>query len=192
MTKRTKVMLSSRKRAGNRQEGMTLVELLIAMLVLAVGLSGVMTMVVAALASNGRNRTDTTATLISQMVIEQMANIPANQAAAAFNITDCAGNVFAVNLAQGGAALRGANNAPFWVASDIDFTAASPGAGYSMLYVSCGINAGQAVIYDVRWNITSTNGGTTKTVTVATRAAGTTTNLRYFSIPVQLKTILGA
>src|SRR4051794_38484182 len=94
MRKRMKAMLGSSKRARKSQQGMTLVELLIAMMVLAVGMSGVMTMVVAALASNGRNRTDTTATLVSQMVIEQMANVPANKVPApTFNITDFAGNV---------------------------------------------------------------------------------------------------
>src|SRR3954453_23897955 len=91
-----------KKRARKHEAGMTLIELLIAMLVLAVGLSGIMSMIVTGLASNGRNRTDTTATLLSQMVIEQMANIPANTDAV-FNVKDCGGNTFTINTAAGGA-----------------------------------------------------------------------------------------
>src|SRR5712664_3305442 len=91
-----KKTINSRCRTHKREAGMTLIELLIAMLVLAIGLSGIMAMIVTALASNGRNRTDTTATLLSQMVIEQLANVPATSNTV-FTITDCAGTVWNIN-----------------------------------------------------------------------------------------------
>ncbi|MCU1286524.1 MAG: hypothetical protein JWO13_2874 [Acidobacteriales bacterium] len=189
----------------SRESGMTLVELLIAMMVLAIGLSGIMAMVVTALATNGRNRTDTSATLISQMVIEQMANIPASTNKV-FTVTDCAGTVWNINTtgavapAGAGAATRGTDNVPVWVSSDINFNVAAaygaaPGNGYGMAYASCGINAGQQIIYDVRWNIVVDANGFTKTVTVATRNTGANYNradaLKAFAIPAQLKTVLG-
>jgi prepilin-type N-terminal cleavage/methylation domain-containing protein len=184
-----------------RQLGMTLIELMIAMVILAVGLGGIMTMVVSALATNGKNRTDTTSTLLSHMVIQQIAEQPATQNTV-FQVSDCAGIAWNVNTAQGGAPLRAANDPNgFWVIGDIDFSqnygAAAPGNGYSMLYTSCGINGGQQTIYDVRWNIVATGIGQSEIVTVATRIRGTvnsaqnSNNLLYFSFPVQLKTIVG-
>lgn len=188
-------MRTNRKRL-NGQSGLTLIELMIAMTVLAVGLAGIMAIVVAALYGNARNRTDTAATLISQQIIEQMADMPATTSPT-FTVTDCAGVVWTVNTAAGGAALKGTNGAT-WVASDIDFNVAQPGAGYFMNYTSCSTNGSPGLVYDVRWNITSTGGGFTKNVVVAARIRGTAANVAgganniYFSIPVQLKTVLGS
>src|SRR5579863_4304062 len=88
----------------NHESGLTLIELMIAMTVLAVGLAGIMAIVIAALYGNARNRTDTGATLISQMVIEQMADM-SSSANTVFQITDCTGVVWNVNTAAGGAVL---------------------------------------------------------------------------------------
>src|SRR4051794_31894952 len=147
-----KKMIDRQKCSGNNETGMTLIELLIAMLVLSVGLSGIMAMVVTVLATNGRNRKDTSATLLSQMVIEQMANIPAAKDTV-FKVTDCAGTVWNINTTapvggSAGAETRGSDNVPIWVSSDINFNiaaayGAAPGDGYGMAYTSCGINAGQ-------------------------------------------------
>src|SRR5947209_3152734 len=109
--------LSIRKK-WNSETGLTLIELMIAMTVLAVGLAGIMAIVIAALYGNARNRTDTAATLISQMVIEQMADMPST-ANTPFTITDCAGTNWTVATAAGGAALKG-NNGATWNATDID------------------------------------------------------------------------
>jgi prepilin-type N-terminal cleavage/methylation domain-containing protein len=199
-----KTRIRRKDRARKCQAGMTLIELLIAMLVLAVGLSGIMAMVVTALASNGRNRTDTTATLLSQMVIEQLANVPAGTDTV-ISVTDCTGTQWNINTAGAaapagaGAALEGVgnDNPPFWVGSDINFNipaayGAAPGNGYGMRYITCGINADQQIAYDVRWNITKDASGFVKTVTVATRNTGAAnSSLTQFAIPVQLKTILG-
>jgi prepilin-type N-terminal cleavage/methylation domain-containing protein len=182
-------------RQKNNQAGMTLIELLIAMLVLAVGLAGIMSLVVAALATNGRNNADTTSTLVSQMVIEQMANVPASSDAT-FTLTDCANPpvTWNVTTAAGGAPLRGAND-QLGVATDIDFNVAygagAPGNGYSMTWTGCGINASQRPVYDVRWNIVKNADNFTKTVTVATRRRGSDNRILYYAIPVQLKSILG-
>ncbi|MCU1309376.1 MAG: hypothetical protein JWO20_501 [Candidatus Angelobacter sp.] len=198
----TNARIERRERARNHEAGMTLIELLIAMLVLAVGLSGIMAMIVTALASNGRNRNDTTGTLLSQMVIEQMANVPASTNTI-FTLTDCKGTVWNVNTtgantAAGlGATLEPSDNAPIWVSTDIDFNVAAsygaaPGNGYGMAYTTCGINADQQIVYDVRWNIRTDAQNFTKTVTVATRSRGAVSNqLQTFALPVQLKTVLG-
>src|SRR5438034_3380531 len=96
----------------NKESGLTLIELMIAMTVLAVGLAGIMALVIAALYGNARNRTDTAATMISQLVIEQMADMPSTPDTT-FRITDCAGTAWTVSTAAGGAALKG-NNGATW------------------------------------------------------------------------------
>jgi prepilin-type N-terminal cleavage/methylation domain-containing protein len=180
----------------NKQSGMTLIELMIAMTVLAVGLVGVMSIVVAALYSNNHNRTDTSATWLAVMVIQQMGEIPAGTTGN-FTITDCAGTVWNVTTFPGGAALRGTNNPPLWVTNDINFNAASsygaaPGNGYGMLYQACGTNGSPGIRYDVRWNIVN-DIEATKTVIVGAKVLGTGSGEQnyYFSMPVQMKTILG-
>lgn len=191
---RGRTMQLSKNLKLHKESGMTLIELMIAMTVLAVGLAGIMAIVIAALYGNARNRTDTSATLISQMVIEQMGDMPANTDTT-FQLTDCAGTVWNINTAAGGATLKGTNNFPVWVASDIDFNVAAPAAGYSMLYVSCATNGSPGLTYDVRWNVAKN--GQTKTVVVAARIKGTGATTGgaqniYFAIPVQLKTVLGS
>src|SRR5689334_10149261 len=116
----------------NKESGLTLIELMISMVVLAVGLVGIMAIVVASLSGNSKNRTDTGATMLSQMVIEQMADVPAN-ANATLQVTDCSGTVWSIKTADGtgigNAALKTTNNFPVWVIGDIDFnTAATYGA----------------------------------------------------------------
>ena len=190
----------------NKESGLTLIELMIAMVVLAVGLVGIMAIVVASLSGNSKARTDTGATMLAQMVIEQMADVPAN-ANTTLTVTDCAGTVWNIKTADGtgigNPALKTTSSFPAFVVGDIDFNTAStygaaPGNGYGMLYVACGTNGSTGLTYDVRWNVLSTGGGTTKRVVVAARikgTAGTTAggaNNIYFAIPAQLKTVLGS
>jgi prepilin-type N-terminal cleavage/methylation domain-containing protein len=185
----------------NKQSGMTMIELMIAMTVLAVGLVGIMAIVIASMSGNARNRTDTASTMLSQMVIEQMADVPASSNTI-LSVTDCAGNAWNINTAVGGATLKTTNNYPVSVTGDIDFNVAAsygaaPGNGYGMAYVTCGTNGSTGLTYDVRWNVQTSGGGTTKRVVVAARIKGTAATTAggaqniYFSIPAQLKTVLG-
>src|ERR1043166_8725741 len=93
MTNRIK--MPKRRRPAGRQAGMGLIELMIAMFVLAVGLIGVLGMILAAMASNNRNQSDTGATFVAQFVIEQ---IGAAGAASSLTLTDCSGNVQTLTL----------------------------------------------------------------------------------------------
>ena len=91
----------------NPQLGMTLVELMIAMLVLAVGLGGITTLLITAISTNNRNSRDTTATMLAQLVIEEIGSQDPNSGVINIPITDCAGNAFDMNV-TGGAAPGGA------------------------------------------------------------------------------------
>lgn len=172
-----------------RQSGMSMVELLIAMLVLVVGMMGSMILVRTAIVNNNRNKLDTTATALAQMVLEQISSRPATTNTPII-INDCAGVPRTINPNVGGATLipSGFNM------GNIDFGnqnfAAVP-AGYATQYITCG-NANSQVTYEIRWNVTAMT-GFTKLVTVSARKqiATATGSLPYFSVPVTLRGIAG-
>jgi Tfp pilus assembly protein PilV len=188
-------MKSLRRNGSHGQAGTTLLEMMIAVTVLAIGLGGAMALVSMAIASNNRNKHDTTATMLSQMVMEQILAAGAN-ASSTFTITDCQGNSFTIDP-TGSSTGRGA---PITASTgDINFASAiSPSTGYNMNYTVCRA-AGQTATYDVRWNIQtlSTASATvyTKQISVAARplgAAGTgSSSLLYFAIPVTLRGVAG-
>ena len=74
----------------NRQRGTSLAELMIAMLVLAVGLAGITILVTTSIGTDNRNSRDTTATMLAQLVIEEIGAQDPNAGATTVPITDCA------------------------------------------------------------------------------------------------------
>jgi prepilin-type N-terminal cleavage/methylation domain-containing protein len=189
------------------QQGMTLIELLIALTILVIGMGGVMIMIATAIAQNNGTKHDSTATMLAQMVTEQILSVPANlnpPVGGAVNPveTDCAGVAHPIPVAGaagplGAGALLVPQPAPAGrVAGDIDITqafAAVPvdgtGARYAMQWVACG-DAGRQPTYDVRWNV-QTLSINTKLVTVAARRRDTGRTAIGFNVPVTLRTIGG-
>src|ERR1700733_655123 len=82
------------------QAGMTLIELMVAMVILTVGMGALTTLLVVAMATDNRNSKDTSATLLAQMVVEQISAQPPNSNAT-ISVTDCAGNVWTVATTGG-------------------------------------------------------------------------------------------
>jgi Tfp pilus assembly protein PilV len=150
---------------------MSLLELMIAMTVLTVGMLGSMVLIVTAMESNSRNKTDNYATILDQEIMEKFATLNNYPKAGSATIYDCAligGNADShlVSLGQGtyasggnGAALYTSLTVPAgYNVGDIDWSQATPTlatsttAGYAMLYRTCsGDN------YEVRWNIMDAN-----------------------------------
>lgn len=165
--------------------GFGLMELMIAIFVLAVGLLGGMMMVIMGMSRDNSNRVDTTATNVAQTVLEQIAGAPANSNPI-LTVTDCLpNNPLNINTAPGGAGLK-ANG-------DVDFsanTAASLNANsYQMTYTLCGTN-GLQTPYDVRWNVQAL-GGWGKLITVSARQPFVASqNGISFIAPVTLRTIV--
>lgn len=166
---------------GKRERGMTLVELMVAMLVLAVGLGALTTLFAAATLSNNRNRRDTSGTLLAKWVLEQISGQHPNPAPSApISDTDCAGNVWTIATA-GGAAPAGAGatlvaNAGSAYYGLIDQTQAYANipVGYAMRYTDCGNgNGGRQAIYEVRWNV-MTISPFARLITVSARQSGPT------------------
>ena len=192
-----------RKWKASRESGMSMIELLIAMTVMAVGMSGILTLVLLAMIVNNTAKTDTTGTILSQMVIEQIQMMPAN-AVGNLTVTDCSGINRTITLAPAGGtvppAAGGGAGARLLADGSIDWSQAPAAVpvGYQMTYAACGPN-NQWMFYDVRWNVMTgtTVGGAvfTKMVTVSARPAaaqfGGMMALKNYALPVTLRTISG-
>ncbi|HET6842877.1 MAG TPA: prepilin-type N-terminal cleavage/methylation domain-containing protein [Candidatus Angelobacter sp.] len=176
-------MTIARKRKHERNSGgFTLIELMIAMVVLTAGILGAMIMVIVGVDRNGANRVDTTATNAAQAVMEEIAGSPANTNPT-LAITDCKNTSLSITTAVGGAGLT--------PTGDIDFTQAAVN-GYQMNYTICGTNGVQTV-YDVRWKIEAIGTkGFGKLVTVSARQPFTAQAKGFLGIrPITLRTVIG-
>ena len=172
-----------------------LIELLISMVVLAIGLGGVLGLLVSSVLTNSKAGKDTTSTMVAEHVLEQISAQPAN-AVANLSITDCAGTTW--NIATAGAAIgagssvNGGNGANLTNNAIVDWTQAYANvpANYAMRFVSCG-TGGRQVTYDVRWNVIQMT-NYTRMITVSARPAtsGAVGGLK-FVVPVNLRTIGG-
>ena len=177
------------------QTGMSLIELMISMLVLAIGLGALAILLVTAIASNNKNSKDTTATLLAQMIIDQISSQSAS-AASAITITDCAGNSWTITTTSG--ASPSGNGANLLSNGTIDFTQSYTSlttSGYSMQYVVCA-TGGTQMTYDVRWNVMSVStSSSSRLITAAARAISSATNQLgnpQFALPVTLRSIGGS
>jgi Tfp pilus assembly protein PilV len=183
----------AQQRKGER--GSMLIELLISMVVLAIGLGGVLAVLVSSVLTNSKSGKDTTSTMVAEHVLEQISAQPAN-AVATLSITDCAGTAW--NIATAGAALgagssvNGGNGANLTNNAIIDWTQAYAGVpvDYKMQYVSCGTGNRQ-VTYDVRWNVIQMTNYTRMTIVSARPANSNMVGGLKFVVPVNLRTIGG-
>jgi Tfp pilus assembly protein PilV len=173
------------------QRGSSLIEMMIALVVLTVGLIGSMALVGIAIGGNYRSKNDSTSTALAEMVAEKISAYPVcNGCAPTFNVTDCAGNAHSINTA-GAIAGSGAN---LTTSGNIDYTQAfnSVPANYAMRYVLCGITNGAQANYDVRWNIKLLPGNNEESVVVAARMANANTQVTTLNAPaVNVRTIVG-
>jgi Tfp pilus assembly protein PilV len=180
--------MNALQKLTKREKGMSLIELMIAMVVLMVGVLAVMSLIAVAIGSNARNRRDSTGTMLAEMVLDQISAIPVGASPSTVNISDCgATNSYTIESA-GSPSGAGANLS----GSNIDFTqgAATITANYSMMYTVCGPSNDTRTVYDVRWNV-QTITANSNFVTVAARIRNSGTDPRLFAIPVTLRTVVG-
>lgn len=153
------------RRGKSRESGVTLVELMVAIAVLAVGMLGSMLLVLTGMQTNSRNRTDTTATVLDQEIIEKFSTLKQYPKGTYVTIYDCAitsgGEAHEASVTQAagptgaGATLYTSVSAPTVdKVGDINWTVAAPTLatptvqGYAMRYTTC-----SGDIYEVRWNV---------------------------------------
>ena len=177
-----------------------LLELLIAILVLAIGMGGLIPVLVSSMYTNNRAGGDTGATMVAEHVIEQITSRSADDVNTLL-VTDCAGAQWTIAtlgaMKGSGSGTNGGNGANLTSAGIIDWTqtyTAVPNQ-YKMKYAACGAGGRQA-IYDVRWNVISTSNLTgnnyTRMVIVSARRSDSQVvgGLRYV-VPINLRTIGG-
>jgi prepilin-type N-terminal cleavage/methylation domain-containing protein len=194
-----------RRLAGKRkgQAGFTLIELMVAMVVLAVGLGALTPLFISAALANNKNSRNATATMLAQLVLEQISSQDPNSTATIF-LTDCVGNTWAVaSTGQPWPASAGAlldTNSTDYSYGGIDptqpYSAVPPATattpGYAMQYTDCGA-AGTQSTYDVRWNVSNID-TYTRLITVSARQVSPANQLggRVYSLPVTVRGIGGA
>ena len=176
--------------------GMSLIELMIAMSILAVTLGGLSVLFIFASETNHKNSRATSSTMLAQQVLEQIsAQHP--DSLQVITIADCAGNQWAVNTvgnvgpAGTGAQLVTAATSPYYGGLDPAQDYANVPAGYGMQYVDCA-GGGRQTTYDVRWNIVTLN-QYTRLITVSARQNSSANQLggRIFALPSTLRGIGG-
>jgi prepilin-type N-terminal cleavage/methylation domain-containing protein len=170
----------------NRQSGFTLIEVLMAIVVLLVGIVAVAQLVPASISSNSTNRNDSSALVFAQREMDQFLGQPLNMSISPPAFIDVQG--FSCNLGDPTQpnVVVGSPVVVIYSQLVIDFTAA-PVAGYSFSYQDPNDPAG--VFYDVRWAvITTTNNGmvSSKRFILGARRKGGNGIFR----PVTLDTIL--
>jgi Tfp pilus assembly protein PilV len=172
----------------NPQAGITLIETMLAALILVIGSVGLLALIVDAIATNNRNRMDSTQTMLATSILEQIHST--FNGTGTSDLTDCAGSTWNVqttipNSGTAGAQLSGAN---------IDYSQTNPPSGYYMNYVISAPCAGTGAVqgvYDVRWHLDLV-GLKTYLVTVSAKLRGHGEGNKFFSLPVTLRFMAGS
>jgi len=170
------------------ESGISMIEVMVATLVMAICSLGVVGLVSASIATNSRNKLDSTGTMLTQAVVERVKSTIIGSGTS--SLVDCDGTTWTIDTSPGGAALSG---------SAIDFSEASPPTNFHMNYVvrSPCTNTGEEITtYDVRWRIevVGASAGTptnTFMITVGARMQGHSEGNMFFSLPVSFRVMAG-
>ena len=165
-----------------KQDGLTLIEMMIAMFVLAVGILGSMSLVIMAITGNARSKQQSNSVALAQMVTERIMAIPASPDTTV-TITDCTNTTYSLSTSAGGATLTSSGN--------VDYTQATV-TNYNMPYTDCA-TAGRQATYDVRWRIqTLSTYAKLLTVSARLRSTGTLGNSGSVYAPVvTIRSVVG-
>lgn len=171
------IMRTAFKKRRLKQRGFTLIEMMVATLVLMIGLVGVAQLVPAAIRLNTANREDSTELVVAQSYMNQFIQQPLASAA----YVDALGN----NCTISGPALAFAGSpvVPFRGNPVINF-AAGQVAGFSLNYRDPNDPVG--ITYDVRWAVFTLAGNGGKRFIVGARRVGGNNPL----IPVNLDSMV--
>ena len=179
----------------NPQAGITMIETMIAALILVIGSVGMLSLIIDAIATNNRNKMDSTQTMLATSVLEQIHST--FNGTGTSELIDCAGTTWSVqttipNTGTAGAQLSGAN---------IDYSQTNPPSGYYMNYVMsapCTSTGAVQGVYDVRWHLDQVGYEVdpTKTksylITVSAKLRGHGEGNKFFSLPVTLRFMAGS
>jgi Tfp pilus assembly protein PilV len=188
---------TKRARKKRMDNGATLIELMISMLILAVGLAALTPLYTGSMTTDNRNSKDTSAALLAQKVVEELTAQNTNSTVA-LTLTDCAGNTWTVPSTQGapfanggeGAALATSSTSLYYGGIDFTQSLSSVPAGFSMQYVDCDMNTGGQTTYDVRWNVATITANSTRLITASAQRKGNAQGGGLsFAVPITLRAI---
>lgn len=154
-------MQQSSTKSRNRQKGFSILEMLLATVILLVGLVAVAQLVPASIFLNYRNRMDSSALVFAQrqldLLLDQRLDAPGNSFTDQLGNTYQLGNPATPNVVQGNSVVS-VNNQTL-----IDFSGPAPSGyptnGYGFIYQDPADPTN--TIYDVRWAVIITGNGTT-------------------------------
>jgi Tfp pilus assembly protein PilV len=183
----------SKQRKGRRPDaGITMIETLMAAGILVIGSVGLLALVVADIATNNRNKIDSTQTMLAEAILEQISSTfgGITQGPGTSSLVDCAGHTWTIDTTASG---TGSSGSPL-SGANIDFSQAQV-TNWSMNYVvssPCSISGAVQGTYDVRWHLDQI--GTTQTylITVAAKLLGHGEGNEFFSLPVTLRFLAGS
>lgn len=147
------------RKPGRQEGGFTLIEVLLAIVILLVGVVAVAQLVPASIGSNSTNRNDSSALVFAQRQMDLFLSQPLNVSVSPPSFTETIdGQTFTCNLGDPSQpnVLVGSPVVIFYKQTVIDFTA-TPVADYSFTYQDP--NDPFGVVYDVRWAIITTTNG---------------------------------
>jgi len=177
-----------RRRLRSSQSGISVIEVLVATLVLMICSLGIVGMISASIVTNNRNKLDSTGTMLTQAVIERVKSTIIGSGSS--SLVDCTGTTWTIDTSPGGAALSGAN---------IDFTQTTPPTDYHMDYVvrsPCSSTGTEITTYDVRWHVEIVGDAVTMPtntflITVGARMKGHSEGNMFYSLPVNFRVMAG-
>ena len=173
-----------------RQSGITMIETMMAALILIVGSLSMVGLIVRSIATNNRNRLDSTQMMLATSIAEQIDSTIIGSGTS--TLSDCAGTAHLIDTQPGGANVNGKN---------IDFTenigADSSKDGYHMDYVlrtPCSSSGTLQGTYDVRWHVDiigSPSDTKTYLLTIGARLKNHGEGNLFFSAPVSVRVMSG-
>lgn len=169
-------------RSRRRQEGFSILEMLLATVILLVGLVAIAQLVPASILFNSRNRTDSSALVFAQRQLDQMIDQPLT----ANSFVDALGNICQLGNPATPNTLQG-NNVVFILNQTVIDFGSAPVNGYSFTYQDPADPSGTT--YDVRWAVIVTGDGTTaasRRFILGVRQLGA----KAFSLPITLDTMV--
>lgn len=164
-----------------------MIELLMAGSILVITSMSMIGLIVSSIATNNRNKIDSTQTMLAESILEQINSTLIGTGTS--TLTDCAGTTWTIDTHSGGADLSG---------STIDFSQATPPTNYFMNYVvntPCTSTGARQGIYDVRWRVDVVGAPLTPTntylLTVGAKLQKHGEGNLLFSLPTTLRVMSG-
>jgi hypothetical protein len=183
-------LVKTMNRNRGTQCGVSVIETLMASFILVVASLGMLGLIITAIASNGRNKMDSTQMLLATAIAEQINSTIIGSGTS--SLTDCSGTTHTIDTQPGGADLSGGN---------IDFTEDIAADASKNLYhmdydlrTPCSTSGAIQGTYDIRWHVDIVGSAAeTKTylLTIGARLKDHGEGNQWFSFPVSIRVMSG-